>query len=174
MPSSRAQASTRRRSRSRAPSATISSINSGHLVARLWRRYRSGAAAPRKSPTLTSSNPAMNSAAKALPPLRLRAIFRRRCLRRSATRSPTACGSSARASPCRSPCSTRCAPIIRCVVSFTTLAPTGATCSPGSCSRTTTAMSTSSLLGASSSLRANVGFYGLASARRRHRHGATA
>ena len=48
----------------------------------------------------------------------------------------------------RSPCSTRRASIIRCAASSTTPAPTGGRCSPGCCSPTITAMSTSSCSGA--------------------------
>ena len=66
--------------------------------------------------------------------------------RRSATRPPTASSTSAPSG--RSPCSTRRASITRCAASCTTPAPTGGRCSPGCCSPTTTAMSTSSCNGA--------------------------
>ena len=64
-----------------------------------------------------------------------------------------AVGASARASRARWRCSTPCASTTRCAASCTTRAATGATCSPGSCSPTTTATSTSSCAGAASSCR---------------------
>ena len=87
----------------------------------------------------------------------------------SATRSRTGPGSRRTASRARSPSSTRCASTTRCGASSTTPAPTGGRSSPGSCSPTITATSTSSCAGRSSSSRPDGPFDETRPARR-HRH----
>ena len=120
--------------------------------ARLWRDASRSASATRKSPTRMSSSAATSSGAARISAAELARHFPTPLLAKVGDEIADGTWDLRReraAAARRS--SMRRGSIIRCAGSSTTPAPTGARSSPGSCSPTTTAMSTSSSAGRSRS-----------------------